>query len=124
MGYTTNFRGYFKLDRKLTDELYNDLIILHNTRHDNDDFCPSIWCDWKPTEDRMAIVWDHAEKFYEYENWIRYIIKQYLEPNNYKLHGRVLFQGERIDDCGYINIKDNVVTIEKIDIPDDYISGI
>lgn len=123
MGYTTNFKGYFKLDRELTDDLYNKLVELNNDRHEYDKY-PSIWCGWAPTPDKLAIVWDKIEKFYSYKEWIIYIIDNFLKPNNYKLHGRVFFQGEKIDDCGYININNNIVTIEKIDMPDDYISEI
>ena len=55
---------------------------------------------------------DGNEKFYEYEEWLRYLIKHFFEPSGYILNGEIEFQGEDYDDFGIIYVKDNVVTIK------------
>lgn len=79
-----------------------------------DDNCPSetqpgLWCQWTPTEDRTAIVWDGGEKFYHYIEWLEYVVKNFIEPWGYKLNGRVHWVGEDSDDSGVIRVIDNVV---------------
>lgn len=70
---------------------------------------PSLWCQWVPSEDGTAIVWDEGEKFYEYIDWIKYLIEHFLSPWGYVLNGEVYWIGEDADDRGIIVIKDNVV---------------
>jgi hypothetical protein len=74
---------------------------------------PSLWCQWIPTEDNMGIEWDGNEKFYCYDEWLTYIIDNFLKPWGITLSGEVEFQGEDIGDTGKIIVVDNVVTIEK-----------
>jgi len=74
---------------------------------------PGLWCQWVPTEDGMAIEWDGGEKFYEYIDWLEYIIKNFLKPWGYKLNGKVLWQGESVGDVGSITVKDNKVSTRK-----------
>ena len=141
MGYTTDFSGKFTLNKKLDDvtltflkdlagtrrmarnvdakygvegEFYvkdDELHLLHdcNTPPSTQ---PSLWCQWIPTEDGLGIEWDGGEKFYEYVEWLKYIIDKILAPKGYVLNGRVHFQGEDSSDFGYIVAKDNVVTID------------
>ena len=100
MGYHTEFKGKFNLNKPLDDETYNFLIKFNETRRmarntdpkfgvegeffvdgfgfrgqDNDptiidhNRCPStqpgLWCQWRPSEDRMHIEWDEGEKFFK-----------------------------------------------------------
>jgi len=74
---------------------------------------PELWCQWIPTEDGTAIEWDQGENFYNYVDWIEYLIKHFLEPWGYKLNGKVKWIGSNTDDFGTISIKDNAVTIIK-----------
>ena len=71
---------------------------------------PSLWCQWIPNDDGTAIVWDGAEKFYYYIEWIKYLIEHFLSKWGYVLNGEVQWQGED-DDSGIIKIVDNEVTI-------------
>lgn len=73
---------------------------------------PSLWCQWELQEDNITIQWDGGEKFYEYVEWIKYIIKKVLKPRKYKLNGEVEWQGEKRDDIGRIIIKNNRVTVK------------
>lgn len=74
---------------------------------------PSLWCQWVPNEEGTAIVWDGGEKFYEYENWIIYIVKNFLAPNGYILNGTVSWQGEDDEDFGELVMIDNILHISK-----------
>lgn len=66
---------------------------------------PGLWCQWKPTEDRLNIEWDGGEKFYYYTEWIQYLMDAILKPRGYTLTGSVSFQGEDHEDRGTITIK-------------------
>jgi hypothetical protein len=72
---------------------------------------PGFWCQWVPTEDGRAIVWDGNEKFNDYIEWINYLIKSILEPRGYSLTGYVKWHGDEPDDFGIISIENNVVRI-------------
>lgn len=71
-----------------------------------------LWCQWKPSEDGTQIEWDGAEKFYNYTEWLVYLIEKILAPNGYVLNGEVEYQGEERDDNGTIEVKDNVVYLD------------
>lgn len=70
---------------------------------------PGLWCQWKPTDDGRGLEWDGGEKFYDYVEWLEYIIN-WLKPRGYVLNGSVDWQGEDSDDRGTITVVDNVVS--------------
>lgn len=72
---------------------------------------PGLWCQWIPTEDGRAIEHDGGEKFYNYVEWIEYLIKHFLAPWGYLLNGSVEWNGEERKDFGTIRIIDNEITI-------------
>lgn len=74
---------------------------------------PGLWCQWVPSEDGSEIEWDGSEKFYNYVEWIKFIIEHFLKPWGKVLNGEVEWQGEERDDRGMIVVKDNVVTTKK-----------
>jgi hypothetical protein len=76
---------------------------------------PGLWCQWKPTADGMAIEWDGGEKFYDYREWIVYIIQNFLHPAGYILNGFVSYRGESARDYGGLIIKDNILYDDKND---------
>lgn len=98
----TGFAGQDK-DKSVTD---------HNASPEGQ---PGLWCQWTPNQDGTAIVWDEGEKFYDYVEWLNYLIRHFLSPWGYTLNGRVTFQGEDDTDYGEIVVKDNVVTKRYID---------
>ena len=67
---------------------------------------PGLWCQWIPSEDGTAIEWDGGEKFYDYVEWLEYLIEHFLAPWGYVLNGRVDWEGE---DRGAIFVKNNIV---------------
>ena len=71
---------------------------------------PGLWCQWI-INDRNELVWDEGEKFYNYVEWLRYLIKHFFEPLGYELNGTVDYEGEDPDDFGRIVVSDNFVKI-------------
>jgi hypothetical protein len=65
---------------------------------------PGLWCQWTPNEDGTAIVWDGGEKFYQYIEWLEYLLGHFLRPWGYIVNGEVTWQGEREDDTGRITV--------------------
>ncbi len=77
---------------------------------------PGLWCQWIPTDDGLGIEWDGNEKFYNYVEWLNYIILNFLQPNEYVLNGTVVWEGESEDDEGRIIVTDNKIRIDSIDV--------
>lgn len=50
------------------------------TDHGRDPELPNLWCDFRPTQDGTAIVWDGTEKTYSAEEWIRHLVDTFLRP--------------------------------------------
>ena len=76
---------------------------------------PSLWCQWCYDENSKSICWDGGEKFYDYIEWIRYIVEYIIKPQKiYKLNGVVNWYGEEDDDKGTITIKDNEISIKNL----------
>lgn len=74
---------------------------------------PGLWCQWVPSEDRLTIGWDEGEKFYDYIEWIKYIIEKILTPRGYVLSGAIKWEGEENSDMGIIEIHENKVVIKR-----------
>jgi hypothetical protein len=88
----------------------DDSIVNYNTPPSGQ---PSLWCQWVPNENGTAIEWDGGEKFYEYVDWIEYLISNFLAPWGYVLNGEVEWSGEDRDDRGMIIIDNNIVTTKR-----------
>jgi len=77
---------------------------------------PGLWCQWIPESNDDGefdkIVWDTGEKFYEYIDWIKYIVENFLKPWGYVVNGSVEWRGEDYSDNGVISVKNNVVTTD------------
>jgi hypothetical protein len=71
---------------------------------------PGLWCQWVPTDDGSELVWDGSEKFYNYVEWLQYLIDKILAPRGYTLNGECQWFGEERDDVGVIIVKNNKVT--------------
>lgn len=70
---------------------------------------PGLWCQWVPNEEGTKLMWDEGEKFYEYIDWLKYIIKNFMIPFGHTLNGTVIFQGEDPSDNGAIIVVDNEI---------------
>ena len=71
---------------------------------------PGLWCQWIPNEDGTAIEWDGGEKFYNYVEWLSYIIDNFLIPWGYTINGKVSWEGEGRSDTGTIIVTNNKIT--------------
>lgn len=72
---------------------------------------PGLWCGWVPNDTGTCIEWDGAEKFYNYIQWIEYLINSILAPRGYKLTGVVRWRGEDFSDIGTIIATNNKIKI-------------
>lgn len=140
MGYSTDFIGSFQVDREVDDSTLELLVGIATTRRmarkvgpefgiegefyiktDNLGIMsfneppvtqPGLWCHWLLCDDnRRTIAWDGAEKFYNYVEWLEYLIAKILAPRGYKLSGDVAWHGEDHYDRGTIVVRENVVKV-------------
>ena len=92
MGYTTEFKGKFDLDKPLTAEHMAEF-----AKCDRDEW-PNApvrgYNQWRPTADGTGIEWDQEEKFYDWKEWLQYWIDDVLAPRGYTLTGSVEWSGE------------------------------
>lgn len=72
---------------------------------------PGVWCQWIPTDDRMAITWDGGEKFYHADEWMKYLVERILAPKGYVANGEIFATGEDSDDLWKIKVVDNQVNV-------------
>jgi len=70
---------------------------------------PGLWCQWVVSEDGKYLEWDGGEKFYNYVEWLRYLIENFFKPWGRKLSGEIEWYGEDRSDIGKIVVKNNVV---------------
>lgn len=80
---------------------------------------PGLWCQWVPSEDGLGIEWNGVEKFYEYVPWLKYLIRNFLEPKGYVLNGEVRYEGEDPSDRGTIRIVNNRVAVSEEQVLED-----
>ena len=81
---------------------------------------PELWCQWIPTDDGAAIVWDEGEKFYYYIEWLQYIVEHFLTPWGYTLSGEVAWNGEEPADFGKIMVSSTPVNRNTVMIARGY----
>jgi hypothetical protein len=101
---------------------------------------PGLWCKWEPTDDGASIVWNKAEKFYDAEKWMAYLVRTFLAPDaslaselaapldgryyadefafftfDHVLNGVIDAEGEEDDDVWQLVVEDNLVTVRYAD---------
>lgn len=74
---------------------------------------PGLWCKWEVSEDGTALRWNEVEKFYDYIEWLKYLIEHFFAPWGYRLDGEVTWSGEENDDVGKIIVEDNEVRVKR-----------
>lgn len=119
MGYTTTFQGVFQLSKLPSAETIVALRQIEMaTGRDVRAAAPApdSYCQWRLTKNCQGIEWDRGEKFYEYIEWLQWIIDQCLKPEGIELSGSVKFDGEDSDDFGYLKIVDGKVIVEKANV--------
>lgn len=73
---------------------------------------PGLWCNWI-TSDGEILVCDDGENFYDYVEWMEYLVNHIFKKWNIVLNGSVEWNGEESDDFGQLIVTDNVVTTRK-----------
>jgi hypothetical protein len=121
MGYTTSFHGVIKFDRELTLGEYRELEDLAEYEPEtykkySDKTPDNGYNQWEPTKDGWGLQWNGSEKFYDYVEWLQWLIDYFFKPHKIMLNGIFTYQGEEIGDVGRIEVKDNVVKQVKLDI--------
>ena len=157
MGYRTDFEGQIEITPPLNAAEIEYLAVFSETRHMHRkqgkyfvDFentfnttevgvydynqpppgQPQLWCNFTPTEDGTALVWNGCEKTYGAKEWIKYIINHFLKPNalasksklpyfteftfDHICNGELIAQGERLSDRWLLIVKDNVVSTKTL----------
>jgi hypothetical protein len=83
------------------------------TKQIEDGLCqPGLWCQWTTNEEGTCLEWDGGEKFYNYVEWLKYLINHFFEKWGVKLNGEITWEGEDSEDMGKIVVVDNVVTVK------------
>lgn len=72
---------------------------------------PGLWCQWELNDDGTELRWDGGEKFYNYIEWLEYLIVHFFKPWKIKLNGEIYWVGEDSDDRGMIKVVNNKITI-------------
>jgi hypothetical protein len=124
MGYTTNFEGTITVNPPLNAAEAAYLREFADRRHDDTPSVPSFYCQWVPTDDGAGIEWDQGEKFYEAEEWMRYLVDHFLKDGaeamgqpgfegflfGHVLNGTIAAQGEEAGDRWDLVVTGNVVS--------------
>jgi hypothetical protein len=82
---------------------------------------PGLWCQWEINENGTELRWDGGEKFYNYVEWLKYLIAHFFEPWGIKLNGQIDWEGENPGDKGQIVVNNNEVKIYVAKITTVYI---
>ena len=75
---------------------------------------PGLWCQWRFT-DETTLEWDGSEKFYNYIEWLKYLINNFFEEWGIKLNGQVNWIGEDSSDKGKIIVENNKVRVFEVE---------
>jgi hypothetical protein len=95
-----DYNGDWELREKLQAELNKD-----KRRQ------PGLWLQWVLDEEGTELAWDGNEKFYNYIEWLEYLIQHFFEPWGIKLNGEITWVGEDTSDTGMIKVTDSVVEV-------------
>ncbi len=82
---------------------------------------PGLWCQWVASEDGSEILWNDAEKFYEAEAWMDYIINHFVGPTpiaatelpflkGHTVNGTISADGEDSADFWKLQVNGNLVS--------------
>lgn len=73
---------------------------------------PGLWCQWT-IKNEGELAWDEGEKFYDYAEWLRYLIANVFKPNGHTLNGEVTWIGEDRSDVGTLEVVGNVLYVHE-----------
>lgn len=96
---------YYALDD--VDNKYHNEWTKYKNHYNDPGLCPGLWCQWIVSDSGLRLEWDGMEKFYNYLEWLNFLIENFFSKWNYNLTGFIKYQGEDDDDFGFIRIKNN-----------------
>lgn len=112
MGYNTKFSGALKLSRALA---LTEAAVILEANEDPDTITgphPSSYMQWVPSETLDHIVYDGNEKFYNYVEWLQWLL-DHLITFGVTANGTLYWSGEDVDDTGTIEVVESVVTVNE-----------
>lgn len=121
MGYTTSFQGIIKITPELKA---SEIKFIQGMFGDMRDWNPEeakrldmTWFSFEFDKDFTGICWDGAEKFYDADKCMEYIVDATVRKfPHLKFNGILQAQGEDYDDRWQLRVKDNKVTRKDIKI--------
>ncbi len=75
---------------------------------------PSLWCHWTASD--TSLEWNGAEKFYQYAEWLEYLVEKFFVPWGIQLNGAVQWQGEDPTDRGILSMRNNRLFVHFEDV--------
>lgn len=106
MGYTTDFEGSLKVEPPAPE-----LVPIVNEEMGDAKGRPNDYNQWELNEAGTMLAWDGGEKFYDYVEWLKFLIGRVFKPMGHVLNGEVMWSGEDTTDVGRIRVVDNVVKV-------------
>lgn len=73
---------------------------------------PGLKCMWCPSFDGTALVWDGNDNFYDYVEWLDYLIETFFDAWGYKLNGQVFWDGQDTMDLGRLVVTNNSIDVQ------------
>lgn len=109
MGYTTDFTGAVGLSRKLTMAEAKELLEIAGS--DNAKAATGIeaYFHWVPADTLEHIVWDGDEKFYKYDEQLKWLCA-WLNGRKISANGTLYWQGKERGDNGVLEVVNNTFT--------------
>ena len=83
-GYGVEGEFYFNPDSNSCGQDWDDPTIVDSNNPPRTQ--PGLWMQWKMNSDKQTIEWDGGEKFYDYIEWMVYLIDKILAPKGYKVN--------------------------------------
>lgn len=74
---------------------------------------PGLWCQWIVSLDGKYLEWNGNEKFYNYVEWLNYLITHFFTPNNIFINGSIMWRGDDFNDMDKITVEHNKITVIK-----------
>jgi len=116
MGYDTRFSGAIEFSRPLTLAEATTWMNTHEALYDCDetaklDAMPDSYLQWVPSEDLQALVYDDNEKFYEYKDWLKWVLSHWIGRWGIVANGEILWSGEETDDNGILKVENNILVV-------------
>ena len=110
MGYDTKFSGAVKLSRALTIAEASVILEANDDPDSIQGEHPRSYMQWVPTQSLDHIVYDGNEKFYEYVDWMKWLVN-YLKGIGITADGEIDWSGDQAGDTGTIVVANSEVTV-------------